>query len=484
MRQLDLRLLWAAQFLNTAALMMLVPVMPFYVEDLGVEGTGAVALWAGAALAAPALMLTVSTPLWGWVGDRIGRQWMVVRALVGLALSMVVVAVARDPAVLVAGRLLQGALGGVVEAATAFVSGESDDEDLGAMLGRSYTATASGAVVGPIAGGVLLSGGELRPFMLIVAALSGVMAVLCAIALRGRRRTRTETARTPFFRSLRDVVTTPGTRSLLGAGFLGHLAIYGLVPVFALQVRGLLEDPNDAGTWVGILQALTWTGAIAGSLWWGRRNDRLGTPSAIFRAAAVGCAASILLQVVPAGPLPLVVLRLIQGFCFAALAQSVFLHVGRHSAADARSTRVGVANSFLLAGQVAGPLLVGLALLVLSPSVTIVLLAGCATAAALLAGRTAQGAVTVAAVPQTSQTALAFPHRDVARPDPGPSGPRRPGRGVMRSGRPRPFRPSAALVGVAGVVTVGGLLVLGLRSSRTPVSASAGAAAKPVASTD
>lgn len=479
MRKLDLRLLWAAQFLNTAALMMLVPIMPFYVEDLGAEGTGAVALWAGAALAAPALMLTVSTPLWGWVGDRIGRRWMVVRALVGLALSMLVVAVARDPAVLVAGRLLQGAFGGVVEAATAFVSGESDDEDLGAMLGRSYTATASGAVVGPIAGGVLLSGGELRPFMLAVAALSGVMAVLCAIALRGRRRTRTETTRTPFFRSLRDVVTTPGTRSLLGAGFLGHLAIYGLVPVFALQVRGLLDDPADAGTWVGVLQALTWTGAIAGSLWWGRRNDRLGMPSTIFRAAAVGCAASILLQVVPAGPLPLVVLRLIQGFCFAALAQSVFLHVGRHSAADARSTRVGVANSFLLAGQVAGPLLVGLALLVLSPSVTIALLAGCAAAAALLAGRTAHGASRAAASEGAGlRPAPSVAEHSTVRIGSGSVRPRRTGRTGHRPGRARPLGPLTAVLGVA---TVGGLLILGLRNSRAP---SAGGGRRPAASTD
>ena len=56
----DLRILWGAQFLNTAALMMLVPVMPFYVERLGVSDPGATALWSGLALAAPAMMLTLT----------------------------------------------------------------------------------------------------------------------------------------------------------------------------------------------------------------------------------------------------------------------------------------------------------------------------------------------------------------------------------------------------------------------------------------
>ena len=115
----NLVLLWAGQFVNTAGLMMLVPIMPFYLEAMGTRGTAETQTWAGAAIAAPAVALTVATPLWGRVGDRVGRKWMVVRALFGLALAMVVMAIAASPLVLIAGRLLQGTLGGVVEAAAA-----------------------------------------------------------------------------------------------------------------------------------------------------------------------------------------------------------------------------------------------------------------------------------------------------------------------------------------------------------------------------
>ncbi|MGW3473479.1 hypothetical protein ACWDKQ_34640 [Saccharopolyspora sp. NPDC000995] len=72
-------LLWAGQFVNTTGLMMLVPIMPFYLEAMGTSGMAETQTWAGMAIAAPALALTFTTPRWGRLGDRISRKWMVVR---------------------------------------------------------------------------------------------------------------------------------------------------------------------------------------------------------------------------------------------------------------------------------------------------------------------------------------------------------------------------------------------------------------------
>lgn len=382
----DLRILWAAQFVNTAALMVLVPVMPFYVERLGAQGAGAIALWSGASLAAPALMLTVTTPLWGRVGDRVGRRWMVVRALAGLAASMVVMAAAQAPLALLLGRLLQGAVGGVVEAASAFVAGEAADGERGSALGRSYSATAAGAVVGPLLGGAFVAGDGIRVVMLATAALAALAALVAAVALRRIRRPRGSARPAPMRRVAAELLRAPGVSLLFAAAFAAHLAAYGLVPVFAIHVRDQLGDPGAAAAWVGALHALTWGATLLGSLWWGRRNDAVPSAAVSFAWSAGICAVTVALQALPVRPEALIPVRLVQGFCFAALAQSVLLEVSRHAPADERSAQVGLANSFLLAGQVAGPLLVGLALLALAPAATILLLAGAAAGAALLAG--------------------------------------------------------------------------------------------------
>lgn len=381
----NMPLLWWGQVVNTTGLMMLVPIMPFYVQQLGVEGIVAIGTWAGVAIAAPALALTVATPLWGKVGDRVGRKWMVVRALVGLALAMAVMAAAGGPVVLVVGRLLQGTLGGVVEAAAAFAGATGSRGTRGSALGRSFSATATGSLVGPLAGGALIGSSALAALMLGIAAAAIVAAVACAMCLREPDEQEED--------EVRDGGALPGSRfrwwdvphavPLSLAAAAAYFGVYGLIPIFAARLQTLV--PEHAGPWVGALQALTWGATLCSSAWWGRRNDRVGRPLDTFALAAAGCAVAIGAQALVTAPIALVPLRLAQGLCFAAMAQSLFLHAGNHAPAARRSAMVGVANSFLLVGQSAGPLLAGPFLAVLDITVVIgVLGLACATSAVLV----------------------------------------------------------------------------------------------------
>lgn len=147
-------LLWAGQFVNTTGLMMLVPIMPFYLEAMGTSGMAETQTWAGMAIAAPALALTFTTPRWGRLGDRIGRKWMVVRALLGLAGAMVVMAAAATPLMLVAGRLLQGTFGGVVEASAAFAGSTGSAAKRGSALNKSFSPPRPAHGPGPSPAGV------------------------------------------------------------------------------------------------------------------------------------------------------------------------------------------------------------------------------------------------------------------------------------------------------------------------------------------
>ena len=357
-RNRNLALLWAGQFVNTAGLMMLVPIMPFYLEQMGTSGTAETQTWSGVAIAAPALALTIATPLWGRVGDRIGRKWMVVRALIGLALAMVVMASAFTPVLLVVGRLLQGTLGGVVEAAAAFAGSTGSDKKRGSSLGKSFSATAAGALAGPIAGGLFVGAGGLRQLMLVIAAVAAVLALACAMGLyepqreRGQGRSKKDKSSRP------SAMGVPGARMLALAAVGGYFGVYGLIPVFAEQVRGV-TDPRGASIWVGVLHSVMWGATLVGSFWWGKHNDATNRPLRTYAIAAGICAASIAALSLPLGPVAYIPLRFVQGFCFAALAQSLFLHFSRRAPDDHKSSFVSTANSFLLVGQSVGPLLAG-----------------------------------------------------------------------------------------------------------------------------
>lgn len=372
-RRRNLRLLWASQFVNTAGLMMLVPIMPLYMERLGAGAQAGT--WAGAAVAAPALPLALVTPLWGRLGDRIGSKWMVVRALVGLAAAMAFMATASTPATFLLARVLQGTFGGVVEAATAFVSGDGHDDERGLQLGRSYSATAAGSLTGPVIGGALLATGELPVFMTGLALAATALAIFCAAALRERDPAPTIVPDPEPRASLRERNWFTNTLSelrptILTAAFLAYFGIYGLIPVYANYVEDILADPATAGPWIGGLHAVMWSGTLIGSFWWGRVNDRRQDPlTTLFTATAV-TALAIVAQAWTPSPIALLPLRWIQGFCFAAIAQSVILHASNQATRRTAAGYVGTANAFLLGGQFTGPLVAGAAMAVTNASST------------------------------------------------------------------------------------------------------------------
>lgn len=93
----NFRVLWCGQFFAIAGLTVMVPLLPFYLEQLGASDPQSVRFWTGLALAAPAFSLGLASPLWGKLGDRWGRKWMVVRALFGLGVSVCCMGVVQTP---------------------------------------------------------------------------------------------------------------------------------------------------------------------------------------------------------------------------------------------------------------------------------------------------------------------------------------------------------------------------------------------------
>ncbi|MFI0468869.1 MFS transporter [Saccharopolyspora sp. 5N102] len=381
--------LCSGQFAATAGLTIVVPLLPFYLARLGTPESE-IPWWTAVSLAAPAVVQLISGPLWGWVGDRFGRKAMVVRAHVGLGLAIGLMALASTPGEFLACRLLQGACGGVVSATAAYANTVAATNRRGRALGALFGATAAGSLLGPLVGGLLAGRFGFGPLFAVVAGMLVLSSVLAAVLL-------TEPpGDAPQRRSALVVggilLRSGESRSMLLAGLAAQSAIYALVVVFAPHVERVTGSVASATTWVGVLQAVTWLASCVGSPWWGRRNDVRPAHSG-FAAAAAVCGLAVAVQAVASVEM-LVPLRVVQGFCFAALVQSV-LHVTARQVPDRWSgTAFGFSTGLLDLGQVLGPL-AGAALAVLLPPATVFSLIGALLGvAALLAvvGRPKSGA--------------------------------------------------------------------------------------------
>lgn len=353
----NFRLLWCSHFFSVASLTVLAPFMPFYMQEIGAVDEQAVLLWSGMALAAPAVSYALTGPLWGKLGDRFGRKFMVVRALFGLALTLFLMGIADSPLEFLIYRILQGAFGGVVDAGTAFAGSQAPADQKGKVFGKLDSALAAGALSGPLVGGFLVGHWGFQPLLFGLAVLVALWALAAVVLLREERSSVAQERRRSagVLETIGELFTVRRLRLFLLAGICATMGSYGLVTVFGPQVQGAVPA-GQATVYVGLLQATSWAAGFFGSMWWGKRNDRQPV-ARNFTWAALICGVSVFGQGLPVPVEWMFPLRVLQGFAYSALLQSVYLEVSRQSTEDNRGVRVGSTGSVLVTGQIAGPLI-------------------------------------------------------------------------------------------------------------------------------
>ena len=98
-----------------------IPLLPLYVQELGVQGEQEVRIWSGVVFSAHAVTMAIFGPIWGALSDRYGRKVMVERAMSAGAILITLMGFAQSVEQLALLRALQGALTGTVTAANVLV---------------------------------------------------------------------------------------------------------------------------------------------------------------------------------------------------------------------------------------------------------------------------------------------------------------------------------------------------------------------------
>jgi MFS family permease len=309
-----LRVLWAVQFLTTLAMNLGLTFVPFFLTDdpvLAVRDDGARAVYTGLILAGPFFTTILFTPLWGWVADRTGPKRQVVRACLGLGATQVLMALAQSPDQLVAIRMLQGMVSGVVAANLALVAVVTPAGERGRAIAALQSATPAGQILGPVLGGVLAAGVGFR----VTYALLGTLILLTAglsWALLRQDGFTPAASTNPFaalYRSARRAVAQPLLRQALGILVAGQFAFTVAQGVFAIYAGKLIAawvagGGADAAWWnsglgfTAIAMTATGLASVGSSWWWGRLHDRR-VPYLAPAGAAVLAASMLLLLVWP-----------------------------------------------------------------------------------------------------------------------------------------------------------------------------------------
>src|SRR5262249_39220197 len=162
----------------------------------------------------------------------------------GTAASFLILGLSRDFSIMLLARMLDGASGGNILVAQAYVADVTPPEHRARGMGYIGMAFGLGFVLGPLLGGLLLSlpvaeDWRLRLPFLVAAGFSTLAWVLVLVRLPESRDSESrsrDAARVVSRRGIIDTVTLPAVGRLVIVGFLAVLAFASFEGTFALYL--------------------------------------------------------------------------------------------------------------------------------------------------------------------------------------------------------------------------------------------------------
>jgi len=158
--------LMATAFVDMLGLLMIIPLLPFYVKTLGGSGIDflgmhfGIGIIIGFIVAAFTVAQLVSAPMWGRFSDRVGRRPTLLIALGASAIAYLIFGFAHSLFILFLSRIVQGAGGGTVGVIQAYVADSTDPKDRARALGWLSATTNLGVALGPVLGAFAIALGK------------------------------------------------------------------------------------------------------------------------------------------------------------------------------------------------------------------------------------------------------------------------------------------------------------------------------------
>jgi DHA1 family multidrug resistance protein-like MFS transporter len=196
----------AATFIGFTGFTLVMPFLPLYFQELGVQDVGEIALWSGLSLGVTPAITAFMSPIWGRLADRFGRKIMVERALVSFVIVMSAMAFVTRAWHVFALRAIQGLFAGYGALALTMATDVAPRDRVAFAIGTVQTAQRIGPALGPVIGGTVAQIVGLRRAFFVTAAFYLVALILVFVTYHEPAIHATESKKTDNRVTFRNVL--------------------------------------------------------------------------------------------------------------------------------------------------------------------------------------------------------------------------------------------------------------------------------------
>lgn len=349
----NLYIIWTAQLIAMIGMSMVIPFLPLFVKDLGVTEISEVKRWSGIVVSGVFITAFIATPIWGWLGDRVGKKKMVLRAIFGLAISQLLIGFSQDVMQLFIFRMVQGALSGFIAAALALVSSNTPKEKSGYAIGFLASSTAAGNLLGPFIGGLMADAFGYRNVFFITSAMCALSGILVFMFVKEINKERSKEGH--IWDNYKFVFGNTRLKYALLLLVISAAAISMIQPLFALFIERSVGSTPYLATITGSIFGVVGLFQVISSSFWGKLNDKKEIRKNL-AWALVGAGAGYALHVVTTGVWELIPIRALLGLCIGGVMPSLFSFINKCIPGNKKGGVMGIASSFTMFGNLLGPI--------------------------------------------------------------------------------------------------------------------------------
>jgi DHA1 family tetracycline resistance protein-like MFS transporter len=244
-------------FIDLLGFGIILPLLPFIGEKYG-----ATPVQIGFLAATYSFFQLIATPILGRLSDRFGRKKMLIISQAGSAIGYLLLGFANSLPLLFLSRAIDGATGGNISIAQAYIADVTTKENRAKGMGLIGAAFGLGFIFGPAVGGLLSYFGFWAPALL--ATILSIITIIATSVFLTETVNVTEakqSSRTAFsLAELRKTFAIDSLRTMIIVFFILNLAFSGLqgvFPIWASDKFGL--SPTEIGllfTFIGIMAVL------------------------------------------------------------------------------------------------------------------------------------------------------------------------------------------------------------------------------------
>ena len=312
---------WFGVFATSSGLSQLIPILPLYIEEMGVHDVSEIAEWSGVAYGVTFILMAIFSPIWGKAADRYGRKPMLLRASMGMALVLTCMGFVQNVYQLVGLRMLQGTISGYYAAAITLVATQTPKDRSGWALGTLSTGAVAGTLMGPLIGGVVAEWLGLRSVFFVIGILL-LLAFLAALLFVSENFVPSETKAPKSLEVWRLLPHPEIMVAMFVTTLVLQLALMSIQPILTVYITGLSSDKSYIALISGLVFAASGMASMIAAPRLGALADRIGPPK-VMAVALLAAGLLFIPQALVRNPWELMALRFLLGIATASLLPSI-----------------------------------------------------------------------------------------------------------------------------------------------------------------